>query len=118
MQVQARIWCLGHSYRSIDANSWMGVQVSVMLLGAPWLSASCIKYASIKEAGKMTFDMDATCDAYIKTVLNIMSPGARQAMSRKARRAGPWRRMTWAEFKGGVSSFFGQLMHRLRLQQR
>ncbi len=96
----------------------MDVQVSVMLLGAPWLSASCIKYASIKEAGKITFDMDATCDAYIKTVLNIMSPGARQAMSRKARRAAAWRRMTWAEFKGGVSSFFGQLMHRLRLQQR
>ncbi len=65
----------------------MRVQVSVMLLGAPWLSASCIKYASVKEAGKITFDMDATCDAYIKTVLNIMSPGARQAMSRKARRA-------------------------------
>ena len=56
------------------------VQVSVMLLGAPWLSSSCIKYASIKEAGKITFDMDATCDAYIKTILNIMSPGARQAM--------------------------------------
>ncbi len=95
-----------------------GVQVSVMLLGAPWLSASSIKYAAVKEAGRITFDMDATCNAYIKTIMSIMSPSARLAMARKARHGHMWRRMTWADFKGGVCSFFGQLMHRLRLQHR
>lgn len=89
-----------------------------MLLGAPWLTASSIKYASNKEPGKITFDMDATCEAYIKSVKDVMSPSARLAMSRRARRGAAWRRITWAEFKGGVSSFFGQLLHSLRLRLR
>ena len=89
-----------------------------MLLGAPWLSASCIKYAPGRDPRKIMFDMDATCNAYIKSIMEVMSPKSRLALSRKARRRPMWRRMTWAEFKGGVSSFFGHLMHRLRLQHR
>ena len=100
----------------------VAVQVSVMLLGAPWLSAACIKFASLREPGKVTFDMDATCEAYIKSVMEVMSPSARLAMARKARRSPHWRRMTWhlrwAEFKDGLSNAFGLLIHRLRLQQR
>ena len=79
-----------------------------MLLGAPWLSAACIKYAALREPGKITFDMDATCEAYIKSVMNVMSLSARLAMARKARRSPNWRRMTWhmrwAEFKDGLSN--------------
>ena len=89
-----------------------------MLLGAPWLTASSIKYASNKEPGKVAFDIDATCESYIQSVKDVMSPSARLAMSRRARRGASWRRIKWAEFKGTVSSFFGQLLHRLRLQQR
>ena len=98
------------------------VQVSVMLLGAPWLSAASIKFASRRELGKVTFDMEATCEAYIKSVMDVMSPTARLAMARKARRNPNSRRLTWhlrwAEFKDGLSNVFGQLIHRLRLQQR
>ncbi len=90
-----------------------------MLLGAPWLTARSVKYASsTKELGKVTFDMEATCEAYINSVKDVMSPSAKLAMSRRARRGVAWRRMTWSEFRGGVSNFFGQLLHRLRLQQR
>ncbi|CAK0782533.1 hypothetical protein CVIRNUC_005751 [Coccomyxa viridis] len=100
----------------------MPLEVSVMLLGAPWLSAACIKFASWREPGKVTFDMEATCEAYVKSVVDVMSPTARLAMARKARRNPNWRRLTWhlrwAEFKDGLSNVFAQLIHRLRLQQR
>ena len=100
----------------------VAVQVSVMLLGAPWLSAACIKIASLREPGKVTFDTDATCETYIESVMEVMSPSARLAMARKARWSPNWRRMTWhlrwAEFKVGLSNAFGQLIHRFRQHER
>ena len=87
--------------------------MGVLLLGAPWLSTADARLARRPRAGLLAYDVQATCQAYLARVQEVLAPAVRPGgRGEKGPRA--WRRLNWPSLRLGMATFVARLSARLR----